>query len=567
MSKSSQKVMIVGGNAGGATTATRLRRLDEEAEIVLLEKRNYISWANCGLPYFIGDVIESRKQLVVKSPEAIAERYDLDVRTNSEAIDIDPERKGILIEDREKGETYWESYDKLVLSPGAKAVMLPISGIDEVENLYALRDIPDARSIKEVVQSSRVERALVIGGGFIGLEMTENIHEVGLKVSLVEMMDQVLPAMDPEMTSMLQNHLRNKGVDLHLEDRVTNFEQKDGMVKANLDSGSELESDLVVMATGVKPNVELAEKADLEIGESGGIRVDEFLETSKSDIYAIGDAIEVKNCTTGDHRHMPLAGPANRQARVVANNIAGSWEEYGCSSATFIMKVFSLTAARTGASEKVLKETGIDYEKSYTFSRSHVDYYPEADPMWIKLLFDPESGDIYGAQIVGDGGVDKRIDVLSAAIKSGLSVFQLRDLDLAYAPPYSSANDPVNVAGFVAENIVDGVVEVTHWHDVDSLDSESTLILDVRSDMERKEGQIEGSKHIPLNQLRDRLDEIPRDKKIVTHCNIGLRSYIASRILLQEGFEVENLSGGYGIYSAVRRDRGEDYPMMSCSIE
>lgn len=562
-----RKIVIVGGNAGGATSATRLRRLDEEADIVLLEKGKHVSWANCGLPYFIGDEIENKEQLLVESPEAIGRRYNLDVRTKSEAIDIDPQEKEITVEDRGSGDTYREAYDKLILSPGAEPVKPPIESIEEVESLYTLRDIPDASSIKEAIGRENVERALIVGGGFVGLEMAENLSEAGLEVTLVEMMEQVLPALDYEMAAMLQNHLRNQAVDLYLENSVTEFEQRDNSVKATLKGGEEVETDLVILATGVRPKAGLAEKAGLEIGESGGIRVDEFLRTSETDIYAIGDAIEVRNCVTGEYQHIPLAGPANRQGRIAANNIGGQQEKHKCSMGTFIVKVFNLTAACTGANERDLDEAGLDYEKSYTFSSSHVDYYPGSDPMWIKLLFDPESGIIYGSQIVGHGGVDKRIDVLSTAIKSQLDVFELQELDLAYAPPYSSANDPVNVAGFVAGNIVDGIIDVTHWHDVDSLEPEDTVILDVRSNMERSRGHIEGSKHIPLSQLRDRLDELPEDKTVVPHCSIGLRSYIASRILIQNGYDVKNLSGGFGIYSSVKRDQGEDFPVISCSLE
>ncbi len=561
----SKKIAIVGGNAGGASCAARLRRLDEDAEIVVFERGEYVSWANCGIPYYVGDVVEEREQLTVKTPEQIGRRFDLDVRTMNEVVDIDPESRKIVVEDKGDGENYRESYDKLVLSPGAEPMVPPIDGVVEVENLFTAWSIPDAESIKEEAQEA--ERALIIGGGFIGLEMAENFHELGLEVTLVEMMDQVLPPLDYEMAAMIQNHLRNKGIDLRLGDEVVKFEQDGERIKSELQSGEIVGADLVLVSAGIEPNTDLAEKAGLEIGETGAIRVDEYLETSDSNIYAIGDAIEVKNCVTDDYQHLPLAGPANEQGRIVANNIAGSRERYDCSLGTFIVKAFDLTAACTGVKEDTLRECDISYEKSYTFSKSHASYYPDPRPMWIKLMFDPDSGEIYGSQIVGRGGVDKRIDVIDSNIRFGGDVFDLQKLDLAYAPPYSSAKDPVNMAGYVAGNVVEGVMDVVHWDELGSLDEDETVILDVRSEGERENEHIEGSKHIPVDQLRDRLDELPKDKKIVTHCAVGLRSYIATRILVQNGYDASNLSGGYGIYNAVQRDKGEEVSPIISSIE
>ncbi len=553
--KMSEKILIVGGVAGGATAAARLRRLKENAEIIIFEKGEYVSFANCGLPYYIGNKIENRENLIIRTPKSIETRFNVDVRVNNEVVDIDPEKKKVKVKDLKNNKTYFEDYDKLVLSPGAEPLKPPIEGIDEVDNLFTLRDIPDTDSIKKLVESEKVQKAVVVGGGFIGLEMTENLKNAGLNVSLVEMMDQVMPPLDYDMAVKIHNHLREKDIDLHLEDGVKSFKREDGESKVVLESGKKLKSDIIILAIGVRPETELAEKAGLEIGEVRGIKVNEYLETSDPDIYAIGDAIEIKHKVDGEPCYIPLAGPANKQGRIVANNIAGQKEKYKGTQGTFITKVFDLTVASTGMNEKTLKRKGINYEKSFTISRSHVGYYPGAKKMTIKVIFDPRNGRLYGAQIVGKEGVDKRIDVLANAIRFEKTVFDLQELELAYAPPYSAAKDPVNMAGYVAGNIINDMMDIVHWHDLDSLDKENTTILDVRKQSELKEGQIENSIHIPLHELRNRIDEIPEDKKIVSYCGIGLRSYIANRMLTQKGYEASNLSGGYSVYKAIQKDK------------
>lgn len=553
----SDKILIVGGNAGGAAAAARLRRLDEKSEIVIFEKGEHVSFASCGLPYYIGGIID-REELLVQTPESLESRFDIEVRTNIEVVDIYPDKKEIMVEDSKNSRTYTETYDKLILSPGAEPVEPPIEGIEETSNVFTLRKIPDADVLKEKLNSNRAEKAVVVGAGFIGLEMVENLKKQGLEVKLVEMMDQVMPTVDYDIAAMVQNRLREKGVDLYLNDKVLSVEPNDGSIDVALDSGKILSTDFVLLSTGVRPNTTLAEKAGLDLGETGGIKVNEYLETSKSDIYAIGDAIETVDCVTEDSICVPLAGPASKQARIVANNIKmeDGADKYECSIGTFIVKIFDLTLASTGKNEKELEGKGFDYEKTVIFSKSHAEYYPGASPLWLKLIFHPETGKIYGGQMIGEKGVDKRIDVLATAIKFGKSVFDLQKLDLAYAPPYSLAKDPINMAGFAAGNMINGLIDTIHWQDIQKLDSEDVAILDVRKGEELKEeGYLENSIHIPINELRDRLNEVPSDKEIICHCKCGLRSYIAGRFLQQKGYEVRNLSGGYGLVKAIERDR------------
>lgn len=546
------KVIIIGGVAGGASAAARLRRINEEARIIMFERGEYISFANCGLPYYIGGTIEERDALLVQTPEEMKARFNIDIRVNSEVLLIDRENKKVLVRDLKTGKDYQESYDKIVLSPGTYPLKPPIPGI-ESKNIYTLRNIPDTDAIKETIDLRKPERAVVVGGGFIGLEMAENLHARGIDVTIVEMADQVMPPLDSEMASIVHEHILSKGVKLFLEDGVKAFREEGDSTVVVLQSGREISADIVILSIGVRPEVKLAKEAGLEIGERGGIKVNSYLQTSDPDIYAIGDAVEVKDFVNGSSTLIPLAGPANKQGRTAANNICGYREEYKGTQGTAIAKVFDLTVAATGNSEKILKKLGIEYRKTVTDSDSHAGYYPGAFPMTIKLLYTPE-GRILGAQIVGYNGVDKRIDVLAAAIRFGKSIFDLQELELAYAPPYSSAKDPVNIAGYTASNYLKGLMDVIHWDEIDGLAQEKTFILDVREPDARQAGYIKGSVNIPLSQLRDRIDEVPRDKNIVVYCKIGLTAYIACRMLAQKGYtNVKNLSGGFKLYNAVKQ--------------
>lgn len=553
----SNKTVIVGGVAGGASAAARLRRMDENAEVVIFERGDHISFANCGLPYHIGEVIEERSKLLVQTPEAMEDRFDISVNINHEVVDIDRQKKEVKVKNLQSGEVFCESYDNLILSPGADPVQPPLPGL-EGDNVFTLRNIPDTDEIKGFVDTKKPEKAVVVGGGFIGLEMAENLHERGIEVSLVEMMDQVMAALDREMAAMIHNHMRSQGINLHLGDGLSEVEHGTGKSNVILQSGKELSADMIVLAIGVSPNTELAEKADLELGETGAVKVDRNLRTSDENIYAIGDVIEVEHFVTGQPVHIPLAGPANKQGRIVSNNICGRDEEYKGTQGTSIAKVFDLAVGSTGSSEKQLKEAGIDYQVSYTVSKNHAGYYPGAVPMNVKILFTPDEGKLLGAQIVGYDGVSKRTDVFATAIRHEKNVFDLQELELAYAPPFGSAKDPVNMAGFTAGNIINGMVEPIQWHEIDQLDHNKVQLLDVREKVETQLGMIEGAKNIPLNSLRDRLDELDKEQEIVVYCAVGLRGYIACRILKQHGFEnVKNLAGGYKLYSAVQDDKNE----------
>ncbi|RSD25185.1 CoA-disulfide reductase [Mesobacillus subterraneus] len=543
-----KKVVIVGGVAGGATTAARLRRLDEKTEIVMIERGEYISFANCGLPYYIGGAIQERDALLVQTVEGMSKKFNMDIRNLSEVTRIDRERKIVEIKNLKTGETYEESYDVLVLSPGASPIKPPIPGIDDAEALFTLRNIPDTDKIKTYVDEQKPQKATVIGGGFIGVEMAENLWERGVEVTLVEMADQIMAPIDFEMASILHQHLREKGVNLVLEDGVKSFNHKGKLI--NLNSGMQIETDLVILAIGVAPENKLAKEAGLELGLRGAIRVNERLQTADESIYAIGDAIEVKDYINGQATHIPLAWPANRQGRIVADHINGIDSKYQGTLGTSIAKVFDMTVAATGNNEKTLKRLGISYDVVHVHPSSHAGYYPGAFPIALKLIFDRETGKIFGAQAVSYDGADKRIDVLATAIKGGMTIFDLPDLELAYAPPYSSAKDPVNMAGYAAKNIAEGLVETVQWHEVNDILANGGYLIDVREPIERDMGMIEGSVNIPLGELRDRLDEIPK-KEVYVYCQVGLRGYLASRILTQAGFKVCNLDGGYKTYSCV----------------
>ncbi|QSG11965.1 CoA-dependent NAD(P)H Sulfur Oxidoreductase [Halapricum desulfuricans] len=549
----SERVVIVGGNAGGASAAARLRRLEESLDIVVLEKGENVSIGTCGMPYYVGDAIEDIDDLLVQTPQSLETRFALDIRTGHEVIDVDPEEKTVAV--AHDGDTETVAYDSLLLSPGAEPIVPPIDGLDEAENVHTLQSLSAAEAIRDRVEAEGTERAVVIGGGYIGLEATESLQEAGLSVSLVEMEDHVMQALDYEMAAQINNHLRDQGVDLYLNARAESIDAGDSTT-VELADGTAIPADVIVLATGVTPRTELAEAAGLEIGDAGGIVVDDRLRTTEDDVYAIGDAIEVTDCVTGEPAHVPLAGPANKQGRIVANVIAGREDSQNCVLSTSIAKVFEKTVAATGRNERALEAAGIDYEKSFTYSMSHASYYPGAEPMWIKLIFGPEDGRLYGAQIVGGEGVDKRIDVIATAIEFEKTVFDLQELDLAYAPPYGSGKDPVNMAGFAAGNIVSGVVDVLHWHDLEDLDPTEYTLLDCRPLEERHDdGEIYGTRKLPLSNIRDRLDELPEDTTIVPHCKAGLRSYITTRILTQHGFDAKNIAGGYELYRAAQRDR------------
>lgn len=541
-----KKVVIVGGVAGGASAAARLRRLDEHMEIILFERGEHISYANCGLPYYVGGVIEKRDDLLVQTPEGMKERFRIDVRTHSEVTCILPGEKAIEVKEA-KGRTYKETYDALILSPGAAPVRPPFPGIDDIE-AFSVRNVADIDRIKSYVDERHPQTAVVVGGGFIGLEMAENLHARGVETTIVEMSNQVMAPLDYDMAAILHEHIAKKGIDLVLEDGVKSFEKKEDQTIVNLVSGEQIEADLIILAIGVKPEIKLAKEAGLEIGELGGIKVNEKLQTSDKNIYALGDAIEVKNLVTGQAALMPLAGPANKQGRIAADIIAGRENRYKGTQGTSIVKIFDMVAASTGANEKTLSKLGIDYEVSYTHSGSNAGYYPGAKRLSIKLIFERDSGRILGAQIIGAQGVDKRIDGIAAAIRREDTVFDLQELELAYAPPFSSAKDPVNMAGYVAGNIVNGDVKIIHWHELEKIKND-VLLVDVRTIEERKGKFIPGSLHIPIDELRSHLDELPKDKDIVVYCEIGLRGYLAYRILMQHGYtRIRNLSGGWLTY-------------------
>lgn len=548
----SKKIVIVGGVAGGATALARLRRLDEKAEIVLFERGEYISFANCGLPYHIGGTIENREDLLVQTPEGIMERFDVDVRIKSEVIKILKEEKKLVVKDLESNKEYEESYDYLILSTGSSPIKPPIPGTDS-PNIFSIWNIPDTDSITKFIREEKPSSAVVVGGGFIGLEMAENLHDLGLKVTIVEMLDQVMAPIDFEMAEIVHEHLMAKGVDLRLKDGVSRFDYNDGKTTVTLQSGAKLEGDLLILSIGIRPNGELAKDAGLKTNQRGGIIVDRTLKTSDDFIYAIGDVIEVEDYVNNVQTMVPLAGPANKQGRIVANNILGTKEEYKGTQGTSIAKVFDLTVANTGTNEKTLNKLGKEYKKDYFISlihsNSNAGYYPGALPMTIKLIYD-KNGKVLGAQIVGYKGVDKRIDVIATAIRFNGTIYDLMDLELAYAPPYSSAKDPVNMVGFTAENQLTGKVDIVYWRELENLD-ENTVFLDIRENEEKETGYIENSIHIPLSKLRDRLKDLDKSKEYIVYCAVGLRGYIASRILTQNGFMAKNLAGGYNTYKTM----------------
>ena len=559
--------LIIGGVAGGATVAARLRRMDEKANIVLFERGKYVSYANCGLPYYIGDTINNREKLFVQTVKGFTDRFRIDIRTEQEVTAIRPDKKEVEVKNLSTGEIYTETYDKLVLSPGAEPLRPGIEGIGS-KKIFTLRNVPDTDTIKNYINIEKPKRAIVVGGGFIGLEMAENLHDLGIQVDVVEMANQVMAPLDFSMAAIVHQQLTDKGVGLHLEDGVSRFEEKDGGVTVHLRSGKQIATDMVLLSIGVRPETKLAKEAGLAIGERGGIAVNDYMQTSDADIYALGDATEVKNLVTGQPSLIPLAGPANKQGRIVADNIIfGNKKKYAGSIGTSIAKVFDLTVAATGANAKLLQRNNIPYTSSYTHGASNAGYYPGAVPMSIKILFDPENGKLLGAQIVGFNGVDKRIEMLEQVIQRGGTVYDLTELEHAYAPPYSSAKDPVNMAGFVAENILKGKSQIIQWRELAELPAD-TIRIDVRTRDEHKLGSIPGFINIPVDELREHLDELPKDKLIVVSCAVGLRGYLAYRILVQNGFKnVRNLSGGYKTWSVATAPVKEVAPCNPGSSE
>lgn len=541
--------LIIGGVAGGATVAARLRRMDEKANIILFERGKYVSYANCGLPYYIGDTINNREKLFVQTAKGFTDRFRIDIRTEQEVTAIRPDKKEVEIKNLSTGETYTETYDKLVLSPGAEPLRPGIEGIGS-KKIFTLRNVPDTDTIKNYVNTENPKRAIVVGGGFIGLEMAENLYDLGIQVDVVEMANQVMAPLDFSMAAIVHRQLTDKGVGLHLEDGVSRFEEKDGGVTVHLRSGKQIATDMVLLSIGVRPETKLAKDAGLAIGERGGIAVNDYMQTSDADIYALGDAVEVRHLVTGQPALIPLAGPANKQGRIVADNIVfGNKKKYPGSIGTSIAKVFDLTVAAAGANAKLLQQNNIPYISSYTHGASHAGYYPGAVPLSIKILFAPENGKLLGAQIVGFNGVDKRIEMLAQVIQRGGTVHDLTELEHAYAPPYSSAKDPVNMAGFVAENILNKKSQIIQWRELAELPAD-TIRIDVRTHDEYKLGTIPGFINIPVDELREHLDELPKEKPIVVTCAVGLRGYLAYRILVQNGFKhVRNLSGGYKTWS------------------
>lgn len=541
--------LIIGGVAGGATVAARLRRMDEKANIILFERGKYVSYANCGLPYYIGDTINNREKLFVQTAKGFTDRFRIDIRTEQEVTAIRPDKKEVEIKNLSTGETYTETYDKLVLSPGAEPLRPGIEGIGS-KKIFTLRNVPDTDTIKNYVNTENPKRAIVVGGGFIGLEMAENLYDLGIQVDVVEMANQVMAPLDFSMAAIVHRQLTDKGVGLHLEDGVSRFEEKDGGVIVHLRSGKQIATDMVLLSIGVRPETKLAKDAGLAIGERGGIAVNDYMQTSDADIYALGDAVEVRHLVTGQPALIPLAGPANKQGRIVADNIVfGNKKKYPGSIGTSIAKVFDLTVAAAGANAKLLQQNNIPYISSYTHGASHAGYYPGAVPLSIKILFAPENGKLLGAQIVGFNGVDKRIEMLAQVIQRGGTVHDLAELEHAYAPPYSSAKDPVNMAGFVAENILNKKSRIIQWRELAELPAD-TIRIDVRTHDEYKLGTIPGFINIPVDELREHLDELPKEKPIVVTCAVGLRGYLAYRILVQNGFKhVRNLSGGYKTWS------------------
>ncbi len=544
------KTIIIGGVAGGASAAARLRRLDEAAEIIILERGEFISFANCGLPYFIGGEITDRKMLTLQTPSSFKARFNIDVRVFSEAIKISPDTKTVTVKNLNTGTTYEEGYDNLILSPGAEPIKPNIVGIDG-DNVFTLRNIPDTLKIKSYIETTEPKSAVVVGGGYIGVEMAENLAKAGLEVSIVELADHLIAPLDFDMAADVHRYIKEKGIRLYLNNGVKAIDGGKIFFR-----NGEISADMVIMSVGVRPETSLAKDCGIALNSRGSIVVDSRMRTNIPNIFAVGDAVEVKNYVTKAAAFIPLAGPANKQGRIAADNIAGFDSEYKGTQGSAVLKLFDMTVATTGLNEKSAESAGLDFDKIYTYSASHASYYPGGNMMSVKILWDKKTLKIIGAQIVGFDGVDKRMDVIASAIRFGAKVTDLAELELCYAPPYGSAKDPVNMAGFVAENIISGKVKQFFWHDVESLPRDgSVTLLDVRTATERTRGHIDGFTHIPLDSLRKRINELPKDKPVYVHCHSGLRSYIACCILAGNGFDCYNLAGGWRLYESAMNER------------
>ncbi|WP_294413473.1 FAD-dependent oxidoreductase [uncultured Ruminococcus sp.] len=544
------KTLIIGGVAGGASAAARLRRLNENDEIIILERGDYVSFANCGLPYFIGGDITDRNMLTLQTPESFRKRFNIEVRVRNEVVRISPDTHTVTVRRNDSGEEYTETYDKLILSPGAEPIRPDIKGIDS-PNVFTLRNIPDTMKIKSYTDSAKPKKAVVVGGGYIGVEMAENLAKAGLEVSIVELADHLIAPLDADMAADVHRYIRNRSIKLYLGNGVTEIADK----KVILQNGT-IEADMVIMSVGVYPETSLAKECGITLNSRGSIIVNSNMQTNFPDIYAVGDAVEVKDYITGSPAFIPLAGPANKQGRIAADNIAGIPSEYQGTQGSAVLKLFDMTIATTGLNEKRAAAEGINYEKTYTYSASHASYYPDSTNMSVKVLWDKKTHKLIGAQIVGFDGVDKRMDVFATAIRFGAKVTDLKNLELCYAPPFGSAKDPVNMVGFVAENTINGTINQFFWHDVEKLPRDgSVTLLDVRTKIEISRGMIDGFINIPLDVLRDNLDKLPKDKPIYVHCHSGLRSYIACRILTGNGYECYNLAGGWRLYESVINDR------------
>lgn len=544
-----QRILIIGGVAGGASCAARTRRQSESAEIIIFDRGPFVSFANCGLPYYVGDVITEEKKLLVANTQLFKQRFNIEVRLENEVLEIDRDAREISVKDLNSGQVYRERYDALVLAPGASPLRPPLPGID-LPGIFALRTIPDSRRIREWIVERQVKQAVIVGGGFVGLEMAENLVKRGIAVTLLEMLPQVMPPLDPEMVTQIHDRLTANGVQLRLGDGVTGFEQtSEGTLIVSTKSGEKHPADLVILGIGVRPETKLAKDAGLDIGDRGGIRVNEQMRTNDDHIWAVGDAVEVRDWVTGEWMLIPLAGPANRQGRVAADAICGRDTTFRGVQGTTICGVFGLIVAATGASEKTLKRVGMAYEKVYLHPGHHVGYYPGAKPIDMKLLFSPQEGRILGAQAVGEEGVEKRMDVIAMALQNRATVFDLEEAELCYAPQFGAAKDPVNLAGMVAANVLRGDAPIIHW---DKLADDEALLLDVREIGEFEAGHVEGALNIPLTQLRDRVHELPKDQKIAVYCQVGQRAYYATRALRLQGFDAHNLTGGFKTYKAVQ---------------
>lgn len=544
------KTIIIGGVAGGASAAARLRRLDEKAEIIILEKGEFVSFANCGLPYYIGGEITDREELTLQTPESFKARFNIDVRIFNEAVKINPEENTITIKNLQNGESYTEKYDNLILSPGAEPIIPNIKGIESA-NVFTLRNIPDTLKIKNYIDTEKPESAVVIGGGYIGVEMAENLAKAGLEVSIVELADHLIAPLDFDMAADVHRYIKEKGIELFLNNGVTAIEHN----RILLQKG-EINADMVIMSVGVRPETAIAKACGIETNSRGSIIVDSKMHTNIPNIYAVGDAVEIKNFITNAPSFIPLAGPANKQGRIAADNIAGYESEYTGTQGSAVLKLFDMTVATTGLNEKSAQLSKIDYDKVYIYSSSHASYYPNGNMMSIKALWDKKSLKIIGAQITGFDGVDKRMDVIASAIRFGGKITDLTQLELCYAPPFSSAKDPVNMLGFTAENIISGKIKQFFWNEVETLPRDNSVtLLDVRTVTEFKRGKIDGFINIPLDSLRARIDEIPKDKPVYVHCHSGLRSYIACRILQGNGYDCYNLAGGWRLYESVINEK------------